>query len=248
MNNVEDLPPMQQADWDLADAVALELLNKDTDPKELQQLATYARVQAGRDPARVGENLFTLLGRMVRDGHLVRSKQTPRYYRNLSDVCGSRLHDFRSTTRESAWKLVGILGWAARLMRYYRSPEGQPELDSKRRSVGRVEFPQDAEATQARPQSEHEPPQGEVRPKRPAPPPPPPRPKPRPREETARETVTLVSAVKAGKALVRTKKDEEVTCTGMPSYPRASPGEVCRADVTREDGRALRAMFKGWIS
>jgi hypothetical protein len=34
----------------------------------------------------------------------------------------------------------------------------------------------------------------------------------------------------------------------MPSYPRASPGEVCRADVTREGGRALKAMFKGWIS
>lgn len=238
---------MQQSSWELADAIALELVGRETDVNEVQKVVTHSRVQAERDAARVGGDFFALLETMVNDGrYLVRSGRTLDYYRDLRDVCSRHLRGFRSTTPESGWELVSILGWAARLMRYYRSPEGKTELASKQRGVVREESRRDAAPAQAQPQQK--PAQEEPRPKRPAPTPPPAPPRARPREETTREVVTLVSAVKAGKALVRTKKDEEVTCTGMPSYPRASLGEVCRADVTREGGRALKAMFKGWVS
>lgn len=242
---------MQQSSWELADAIALELVGRETDVNEAQKVVTHARVQAERDAARVGGDFFALLEAMVNDGrYLVRSGRTLGYYRDLRDVCSRHLRGFRSTTPESGWELVSILGWAARLMRYYRSPEGKTELASKQRGVAHEESRRDDvhAQTQRMPAPEETRKQEESRPKRPAPTPPPAPPRARPREETTREVVTLVSAVKAGKAIVRTKKDEEVTCTGMPSYPRASPGEVCRADVTREGGRALKAMFKGWIS
>ncbi|HJQ31668.1 MAG TPA: hypothetical protein VJ866_05810 [Pyrinomonadaceae bacterium] len=247
MSKVEGASPLQQASWELADAVALELVGRETDVNEVQKVVTHVRVQAERDAGRVGQDFFALLEAMVNDGrYLVRSGRTLDYYRDLRDVCGRHLRGFRSTTPESGWELVGILGWAARLMRYYRSPEGKAELAAKLRGVASGEARQ--EDAHARAQQAPQAAQEEQRQRRLAPAPPPAPPKPRPRQETKREVVTLVSVIKAGKATVRTKQDEEVTCTGMPSYPRVSPGEVCRADVTREEGRALKAMFKGWVS
>jgi hypothetical protein len=238
--------PLREESWSAAEAIALELSGRGTDVNEIQKVVTHARVQAERNPERVGEDFFTLLDTMVRDGrHLVRSHQTLDYYRNLSDTCNRHLRDFRRTTIESGWELVGILGWAARLMRYYNTPEGKAELTSKQRGVERRERSDDSAASST-PLRQTEVARDEPRPRRPTPQVAPP--KARPRQETAREPVTLLSEVKAGKARVRTERGEELTCTGLPSYPRASPGEVCRADVTREDGRAVKAFFKGWVS
>ncbi|MBZ5554042.1 MAG: TIGR03986 family CRISPR-associated RAMP protein [Acidobacteriia bacterium] len=64
--------------------------------------------------------------------------------------------------------------------------------------------------------------------------------------ETKRETVTLSTTVKNGKAHVRTAKGEEVVCTALLTYPLRQPGDECRADVTYESGKAVRAVFKGW--
>jgi hypothetical protein len=239
---------MQLSSWELAEAIALELAGRDTDVNEVQKVVTHARVQAERNPERAGSDFFTLLETMVRDGrYLVRSGRTLDYYRSLSDVCNRHLREFRKTTPESAWELVGILGWAARLMRYYNTPEGKTELTSRQIGAARGGQRSDvpvASAPSSQPKSKQV--QEGSKHKRPVPPLAPP--KARPREETARESVTLISEVKAGKARVRTVKGEELTCTGMPSYPRATPGEVCRADVTRENRRAVKAFFKGWVS
>lgn len=240
--------PLRQESWEVAQAIALELAGRDTDVNEVQKVVTHARVQAERDPERAGSDFFTLLETMVRDGrYLVRSGRTLDYYRSLSDVCNRHLREFRKTTPESAWELVGILGWAARLMRYYNTQEGKTELTSKQAGAIRGEQRGDVPAAPApflQPKSTQV--QEGPKPKRPIPRLAPP--KARPREGTARESVTLISEVKAGKARVRTAKGEELTCTGMPSYPRATPGEACRADVTRENGRAVKTFFKGWVS
>lgn len=61
------------------------------------------------------------------------------------------------------------------------------------------------------------------------------------------EWVTLIEDVKAGKARVETSDGAPVPCTGIPrSYPPATQGTRCRAEVTRQDGRPLRATFKQW--
>lgn len=239
--------PLRQASWEAAEAIARQLVGRGTDVNEVQKVVTHARVQAEHDPARVGEDFFRLLETMVRDGrYLVRSRQTLDYYGNLSDACNQHLREYRRTTPESGWELVAILGWAARLMRYYNTPEGKSELTSKQRGVGCVAESDNVSTTSAATSQQPAHSQEQTRQKRPAPPPPPP--KPKPRQETARESVTLLSEVKGGKARVRTERGEELTCTGMPSYPRASTGDVCRADVTREDGKALKAFFKGFAS
>jgi hypothetical protein len=239
---------MMQSSWDLAESIALELAGRDTDVNEVQKVVTHARVQAERNPERAGADFFTLLETMVRDGrYLVRSGRTLDYYRSLSDVCARHLREFRKTTPESAWELVGILGWAARLMRYYNTPEGKTELTSKQPRAGLGGQRDDVLAPPTPSlQSKSTQAQEGARPKRPVPPLA--LPKVRPREETARESVTLISEIKAGKARVRTTQGEELMCSGMPSYPRATPGEVCRADVTRENGRAVKAFFKGRLS
>lgn len=242
---------MKESSWELADAVALALVGRDTDVNEVQKVVTHVRVQAERNPERVGDDFFALLETMLRDGrYLVRSGRTLDYYRNLSDICRTHLRGFRHTTPESGWELVGILGWVARLMRYYRSPEGKSELASKQRGAVRADSASNAAASDVAVSAQSS--QGrdarEAQPQRPTRTPPQAPPKARPREEKRREAVTLLSAVKLGKARVRTAQDEEVMCTGMSSYPPASPGQTCYADVTRQDGRALKAIFKGWAS
>ena len=243
---------MQEPSWELADAVARELVSRETDVNEVQKVATHARVQAERQAERVGEDFFALLETMVRDGrYLVRSGRTLDYYRDLRDVCGRHLREFKRTTPESGWELVGILFWAARLMRYYKSAEAGAELSPEQhvdvRAERRGAVTAVAEQHAARMRSAA--PTDEPHPGRKSPPPRlPVAPKAKPREEIKRETVTLVSAVKTGKARITTRRGEELTCTGMPSYPPAVVGEDCRADVTRVDGRATKAVFKGWVS
>jgi len=63
---------------------------------------------------------------------------------------------------------------------------------------------------------------------------------------TKKEWVILVENVAGGKAKVRTEDGEIVSCGNFPSYPQGMTEMRCRADVTRQDGKAQRATFKGW--
>ncbi|MCS6861434.1 MAG: hypothetical protein NZT92_14050 [Abditibacteriales bacterium] len=221
---------MTQAHWQLAKTVAHELVERETDVNEVHKAVTYARVQAEVHPERVGANFFALLETMARDGHyLVRSKRTLDYYCDLRDVCGRHLQNYRTATGERGWELVEILGWVVRFMRYYNTEEGKEELAERQRAPARA------------PQPPPPPPQPAAPPPRPVTPPAAPA-----FTGTKRETVTLLTAVKNGKAQVRTEKGEEIPCTGLPAYPPGQPDDECRADVTYEGGKAVRAVFKRW--
>lgn len=63
---------------------------------------------------------------------------------------------------------------------------------------------------------------------------------------TKREWVTLIEEVEGGQAKVRTEDGEIIVCRNFPPYPKGAVEARCRADVTREDGKARRAVFKGW--
>lgn len=239
---------MIQANWALADEIAVELVNRETDVNEVQKVATHARVVAERSPAKVGERLFTLLGTMTRDGrYLVRSGRTLDYYRDLRDVCERSLRDYRVTTAERGWELVSILGWAARLMRYYNTDEGAAELITRTTIANQArgkQKEQQVESSGQQTQAQSSTASSTHRSSTSAP-----KPVARPapvRTEIVRETVTLITAAKMGKARVQTSQGEEIICTGLPSYPSPEIGEVCRADVTRENGRAVKSAFKGW--
>lgn len=219
---------MTQAHWQLAKTIARELVECETDVNEVHKAVTYARVQAELYPDRVGANFFTLLETMVRDGrYLVRSGKTLDYYRDLRDLCGRYLGDYRTAKGEQGWELVEILGWAVRLMRYYATDAGKDEWAERQRARERAPRPP------ASPPS--------TPPQRPVASPPAPA-----LRETRRETVTLITAVKNGKAQVRTAGGEEISCTNFPPYPPGEPEMTCRADVTYEGGKAVKAVFKGW--
>jgi CRISPR type III-B/RAMP module RAMP protein Cmr6 len=70
---------------------------------------------------------------------------------------------------------------------------------------------------------------------------------PEARARTKRERVTLLAAPKNGKAKVRTEAGEEIVCERIPFHPQAHEGKQCRADVTREAGKATRGVFKSWM-
>jgi hypothetical protein len=231
---------MKESDWQLAKAIARELVDRETDVNEFQKAISYARIQAAVPDGNVGEKFFALLEAMLRDGrYLVRSGRTMDYYRNLQLVCGQYLKEYRKAAGDDGNRLVEILGWAARFMRYYNTEVGEDEMIARQRT---------AEPKQPRQQ---------VEPSRTAPAKPlqsatstlvNPQPKPSapPRNETKREKVALIAAPKNGKAQVRTSQGEQIACINIPAYPSAKAGDVCSADVIREGGRAVKAMFKGW--
>ena len=74
---------------------------------------------------------------------------------------------------------------------------------------------------------------------------PPPRPLP-PVSQVRREVVILVMASGA-KGRVRTQMEEDIPVSGLPFVPRLEAGTRCRADVERQNGKAVRAIFKGTI-
>lgn len=228
--------------FELAHRVAGDLADRGTDPNEVAKLATTARV------AKNGSAFFRLLTAVTgREGvALVRTGQTRRYYEEIREACERHLLQYRTATGEQAEELATILGWSVRLLRYYATPHGQAELAERQRAAvgdrGAAYAPVAQAGKPARPSLEPGS-DGSAAPLRTAPPPPRPIP---PREETKRETVTLVSRPKNGKAQVRTEAGEQVSCAGLPGFPPAEPETECRADVTRAGGKAVRAQFKGW--
>ncbi len=66
------------------------------------------------------------------------------------------------------------------------------------------------------------------------------------REVSGREVLTLTQDAKNRKATGETKDGERFVCTDLPAYPPPKQGAQCRAEVTRRDGKVLRAIFKAW--
>jgi CRISPR-associated protein (TIGR03986 family) len=62
-----------------------------------------------------------------------------------------------------------------------------------------------------------------------------------------REVVSLKTNIKNGKAKVSTDKGETVSCTGFPPYTKFVPPKPCTVALTREEGKAKSAVFKGWV-
>lgn len=205
--------------WTLAEQIARDLYDRETDVNEVLKVVTYARIH------RDGKRVFDLLETMARDGrYLVRSGRTMDYYRDLRDVCTGRLREYQTASDEKAQELVWILASAARLMRYYDTDEGNAEFNARQRAE-----PLPPSYRRLEP---------EVRPA-----PARPLPKPAPRTETRREWVTLAGVVSAGKAPVRTEAGAQIPCTAIPFF---QIDERLRADVTYQNGTPVRAIFKSW--
>ncbi|MCL4424048.1 MAG: hypothetical protein M1553_01015 [Firmicutes bacterium] len=64
-------------------------------------------------------------------------------------------------------------------------------------------------------------------------------------QSTNRELVEIIGISGGGKGRVRTPAGEEISCSNLPPF-NLNVGMTIRADVTRENGKATRAVFKSW--
>ncbi len=127
--------------FDIADQLAKDLAGARVDPNEAQKALAYLRSK--REP----NALFDYLNAVVRHGHVViRSQQTLDYYRNLQQACQRHL---RGMTYD---EMAQTLGWALRLLRYYRNvPEAIQRATAQADTTTAPSAPTPASATPAQP-------------------------------------------------------------------------------------------------
>ncbi len=120
---------------DKAALLACDLFEAHVDPNEAQKALAYLRIH--RDSAAY----FMYLRTIVNDGRaVIRSNQTIGYYRELLSASERHLRDM------APHQMVETLGWAIRLLRYYRAV---PDAERSRVAspVGREPFPPRARTT-----------------------------------------------------------------------------------------------------
>ncbi|MGR3277616.1 hypothetical protein ACSYAD_21190 [Acaryochloris marina NIES-2412] len=123
---------LNSAQWQIADAIARQLVIEGTDVNELRKATTYLRDR--QDEPKAGKKFFDYLKTLVRHGDAIgHSKRTLGYYQSLDAVCSQYLDNYQ----DDAPRMLYILSWAARLMQYYDKgvPTGeitQPTVMSER--------------------------------------------------------------------------------------------------------------------
>ncbi len=101
---------IQEQDLTIADNIAQMLHQKNADVNELSKCAGFLRDNPN------GAFFFEYLDTVIADGRaVVRSGRTLDYYRAIRDACRQHLTPYKDNPQA----MVQILGWAARLMRYY---------------------------------------------------------------------------------------------------------------------------------
>ena len=123
---------LTEAQWQIADAIARQLVLDGADVNELQKVIAYLRSTVNRESA--GKKFFDYLKTLVRHGDSIgHSKKTVAYYSSLDEICTRYLADYQ----DDAPRMLLLLGWAARLVKYYKdsSPVGEltvSEIKSER--------------------------------------------------------------------------------------------------------------------
>lgn len=119
---------LTDAQWQIADAIARQLVIEGTDVNELRKATTYLRDR--QNEARAGKKFFDYLKTLVRYGNAIgHSKRTLGYYQSLDAVCSQYLDSYQ----DDAERMLYILSWAARLVQYY--DKGVPTGEIERPNV-----------------------------------------------------------------------------------------------------------------
>ena len=117
---------LTDAQWQIADAIARQLVLDGVDVNELRKAIAYLRETVGKENA--GKNFFNFLKTLVRHGNTIgHSKKTVNYYQSLEDVCDQYLSNYRN----DAQRILTLLGWASRLVSYYDKgvPTGEIKIE-----------------------------------------------------------------------------------------------------------------------
>lgn len=133
--------------WGIAHAIAQTLVKEQTDVNELGKAIAYLRNAVNQNRADANSRFFKYLKTLVGNGRQIgHSGKTTDYYRSIDKACSDCLKGFQG----DASTLLQILGWASRLMRYYKEagPIGEvvtPVVESARqveiaKAIGSHEF------------------------------------------------------------------------------------------------------------
>jgi hypothetical protein len=118
--------------WQVADAIARQLVLDQTDLNEFRKTISYLRAYSDRPDA--GKKYFDYLKTLARNGNTIgHSKKTQGYLESITASCQKYL----DTYKDDAVIMLQVLGWAARLMQYYKQagPIGEipePTIQSER--------------------------------------------------------------------------------------------------------------------
>ena len=134
-------------EWEIAHAIAQTLVKEQTDVNELGKAIAYLRNAVNQNQADANSRFFKYLKTLVANGRQIgHSGKTTDYYRSIDKACSDCLKGFPG----DASTLLQILGWASRLMRYYKEagPIGEvvtPVVESARqveiaKAIGSHEF------------------------------------------------------------------------------------------------------------
>lgn len=109
--------PMTEDEWQVAHQIAQTLVQQEMDVNELEKAIAYLRFAIQQNPENAGTRFFKYLKTLVSQGKSIgHSGQTPEHYRNLEKACSSHLQPYQA----KPLILLHILGWTARLIRYYK--------------------------------------------------------------------------------------------------------------------------------
>lgn len=106
---------LTEVQWQIAHAIAQTLVKDETDVNELGKAIAYLRTCVHYENG--GSRFFDYLKTLVRNGRQIgHSARTSDYYRSIDKACSQYLH----SEQANAHTILQILGWVARLMRYYK--------------------------------------------------------------------------------------------------------------------------------
>lgn len=106
---------LTEKQWQTAHVIAQNLVKENADVNEVGKAIAYLRAYSEREKA--GAKFFDYLKTLQRNGRQVgHSKKTSEYYETLERFCSQYLKAYQ----EDAKAMLTILGWSARLMRYYK--------------------------------------------------------------------------------------------------------------------------------
>ncbi|HEY9873494.1 MAG TPA: hypothetical protein V6D12_08645, partial [Candidatus Obscuribacterales bacterium] len=107
---------LTEIQWQLAHAIAQTLVKENADANELTKAIAYLRTYADQENA--GARFFNYLKTLVKNGQRIgHSKKTSDYYETIDKACSQYLKAYQN----NAAAMLQILGWASRLMRYYKN-------------------------------------------------------------------------------------------------------------------------------
>ncbi|MEB3181617.1 MAG: hypothetical protein VKL59_21670 [Nostocaceae cyanobacterium] len=114
---------LSETQWQIAHNIAITLVKENVDVNELGKAIAYLRTIINQPNA--GAKFFKYLKTLVSNGRQIgHSSKTTDYYRSIERTCNQYLQPEQA----NAEVILVILGWAARLMRYYKDASPIEEI------------------------------------------------------------------------------------------------------------------------